>query len=335
MNPSVSMTLSNCFTETEITFSFDEAISNLDSGSIIKSFHCEGLEAELQESFKARLENYLHSIIDLCPYLKHMQIDVKSRNSFPHSAGIASSASAMAAFALSLTRIEKEIFPADNSLKTTEQFTQRASILSRIASGSACRSVYGDYAIWGELKNPKGSNDFALPINDVHESFKELADSILIVDSGTKDVSSSAGHSLMNTHPFNEVRFAQAKDNAKDIYHAMKAGDWDSFGEILELEALTLHGLMMSSSPSFVLLKPNSLKIIELVREFRSNTKVPLYFTIDAGPNIHLIYPLSHKVVIEEFINKKLKAYCENNMVIFDLIGSGPKELYSEFNTTV
>ncbi len=333
MNPSISMSLSTCHTETEIAFTFDEEITNMDSDSIIKSFNCEGLEPENQIAFKTRLESYLQAIEDLCPFLKHMQMDVKSKNSFPHSAGIASSASGMAAFALCLAKIENKLNQESSS--SAEDIKKRASILARIASGSACRSVFANYALWGKLEQPNGNDEFAVSLDSVHESFEKVADTILIIDSGKKDVSSSAGHGLMNTHPFNDVRFDQAKDNAKDIYSAMKAGDWKNFGEILELEALTLHGLMMSSSPSFVLLKPNSLKIIELVREFREETKTPLYFTIDAGPNMHLIYPLSHEDEIKAFINKKLKIYCENEMVIFDSIGTGPEELYSEFNREI
>lgn len=314
MNPSISMTLSNCVSKCSVEF-------ELDSNHIgISSFEFEGVE---NQAFRARLEKFLVSICDIYPLANKLSLKIKSENTFPHSAGIASSASAMSAFCACLVEIEQRVVGG------VENIDQRISMLSRLASGSACRSVFSHYAYWGEsrLAQLKSSNEYALEFHDFHDSFKEVMDSILIVSSEEKSVSSSQGHILMNGHPFKDARIEQAHENFTSIMSAMKTGDWDHFGEVLENEALTLHALMMSSYPSFILLKPNSLLIIEKVRAYRELTSDPLYFTIDAGPNIHLIYPASHAKSIKDFINTELSPICDQGRVIHDSIGPGKIQL--------
>ena len=314
MNPSISMTLSNCNTECTVNYEYSE------NGKGIESFLFEGNE---NNSFRQRLQKFLDSITDVYPIAKNLTLQIESKNTFPHSAGIASSASAMSAFCCCLVQIEKEL----DLLK--EDFYQRVSLLSRLASGSACRSIYPNYAYWGESKisSFESTNEYALKLEKVHESFKNVCDSVLIISGEEKSVSSSQGHQLMNGHPFKESRIEQANENFRTIVSAMETGDWESFGEILELEALTLHALMMSSTPSFVLLAPNSLAVIEKIRSFREKTGHQVYFTIDAGPNIHLIYPQSIEEEVKNFIDLKLLEYCENSNVIHDHIGQGFKKL--------
>jgi diphosphomevalonate decarboxylase len=304
------MTLSNCVSKCHIEYS----LSNTEAG--ISSFIFEGEE---NEAFKSRLQKFLDSIHDLYPLAKKINFKVTSENTFPHSAGIASSASAMSAFCACLVEIEEQV---EGNIENKDQ---RISTLSRLASGSACRSIYPNYAYWGEsrISELNSSNEYARELLTVHPEFKNVCDSILIVSGDEKSVSSSQGHILMNGHPFKESRIEQANDNFRSILNAMESGDWESFGEILENEALTLHALMMSSYPSFILLEPNSLTIIEKIRVFRKETKLPLYFTIDAGPNLHLIYPEKIKEQVEQFIDKSLKSLCADGKVIHDLIGSG------------
>ena len=77
------------------------------------------------------------------------------------------------------------------------------------------------------------------------------------------------------------------------LLQALKTGDWNTFVEISEEEALTLHGLMMSSNPGYVLLEGDSIRLVHFIRKLRSDHGLPVCFTIDAGPNIHMLYPLS------------------------------------------
>ncbi len=305
LNPSLSMTLSHCKTKCKIDYRLDKGKGK------IESFLFEGKE---NEKFKTRIENYLYSIKDVYKLADDLVLNIETENTFPHSAGIASSASAMAALCLCLASIENP-----------DNYQQRASYLSRLASGSACRSIYSNYAIWGKNDFLDSSDEYATAFSQVHENFNSLCDSILIVSSSEKEVSSSQGHALMNTHFYREGRLAQANENFRVLVNAMKIGDFDSFGVVLENEALSLHALMMSSYPSFCLLKPASLEIIQKIRHFRQETNIPCYFTIDAGPNIHLIYPSLHNTQVKDFISHECSEHLEN--VIHDKIGLGASRL--------
>jgi len=107
------------------------------------------------------------------------------------------------------------------------------------------------------------------------------------------------------------------------LIEVLKNGDLSRFISITESEALSLHAMMMSSQPYFILMKPNTLQIIEEVWNFRTSTDIPLSFTLDAGANVHLLFPKSHKVKVLEFINTKLIGYCQNEQYICDNIGQG------------
>ncbi len=171
-----------------------------------------------------------------------------------------------------------------------------ASHLSRLASGSACRSVYGGYVIWGNVPELAGtSDDFAIPVPfEVNPVFKGMKDAILVVSSKEKAVSSRAGHSLMEGHPYAGARYEMAMTNLLNLSEALRSGDFEEFVRITESEALNLHALMMSSHPSYLLIEPNTLNIVNAVRLFRKETKIPVCFTLDAGPNVHLLYPAAN-----------------------------------------
>jgi len=99
---------------------------------------------------------------------------------------------------------------------------------------------------------------------------------------------------------------------------------------IVENEALSLHAMMMTSNPSFLLLKPNSLELINRIRRFREKTQIPVCLTIDAGPNIHLLYFQENEMDVKAFIERELIAFCETGKWIDDQIGSGPERLSHE-----
>jgi diphosphomevalonate decarboxylase len=131
----------------------------------------------------------------------------------------------------------------------------------------------------------------------------------------------------MEGNPFAESRYQQAANHQSALVAAMQLGDIPAFGEIIENEALTLHALMMCSTPSYMLMLPNTLKIIDLIKTYRAENNVPLYYTLDAGPNVHLLYPEENAEEVELFIGKMLLPHCEQQRVIFDKVGSGPVRL--------
>ena len=330
-NPSISFTLSECRTETFIEYEKANRFGF--------SFFFEGKE---NPAFGAKIEKFLLDNQAFFPFINQLNLKVESRNSFPHSSGIASSASSMSAFVMGLIEIENLLIGQSafrqaqrpSLAKVPEPVEgpinmQKASFFSRLASGSAARSVFPAMALWGKTDCYKGSSDeYAVSLaDDIHPIFKTYHDSILIVSGETKSVSSRAGHALMEGNPYASARYAQANENIKNLLAALKSGDLATFINITESEALQLHALMMCSDPSFILMKPNTLSIINEIRGFREETKIPLCFTLDAGPNVHLLYPDSEAAKVEHFIQDVLTNYYDQGRWIADRAGDGPKKL--------
>jgi len=316
-NASLSFTLKESVSETVIEYCPTEG----------KDFKVDFfLDGEPQPEFSKKIHAYFDSIKHSMPFIAQLDFKINSKNTFPHSAGIASSASGMSAIALCLCDIEKKYFDKDSS---EEKFFQRASYFARLGSGSACRSVYGGIVQWGEIDGHRNtSNMFASEIgNEVDKLFEDFHDTILIVDSEQKKVSSTVGHSLMNDNIFASGRFIQADDNIKQLLQILKNGNLNDFIKIVESEALTLHSMMMTSNPYFLLMKPNTISIIEKIWEFRKETETPLCFTLDAGPNVHLLYPAKYASKVKKFIDTELIQFTINNMVINDMLGGGPERI--------
>lgn len=318
-NPSLSFTLDKAFSETSIIYHPKSGGTNEIELSFV-------LDGERNDEFENRIKGYLAQIKKGFPFLSQLKIEIQSRNSFPHSVGIASSASGMSALALCICSIEHQLF---NTLEDDQLFRQKVSFMARLGSGSACRSIFPKLALWGQTGLVSGaSNEYAIPIPEgIDPIFEKYSDAILIVQTEQKSVSSTAGHQLMEQHPFAALRYEEAKRNLHRLLETMRRGELDDFGKICEMEAMQLHALMMCSNPSYLLMKPNTLKIIDLIREFRITTQYPVYFTLDAGPNIHLLYPHTCKVEVENFINSVLVTYCEHGSWIADQVGQGPSQL--------
>lgn len=316
-NPSVSFTLDACKTTTTLTYSKKENKNDF-------SFDVY-LDGTKKDDFKPKIETFFKRVEQYLPFLRDYHFKIETSNTFPHSSGIASSASGMSVLALCLMSIEKQL----NSEITDVFFNQKASFLARLGSGSACRSIEGDLIVWGKHKKITGSSDvFGVKYPfEVHDNFKNYQDTILLVDKGEKQVSSTVGHDLMHNHPFAEQRFAQAHENLSKLISIFRDGNLKSFIEIVESEALTLHGMMMTSMPYFILMKPNTLEIINKIWSFRQETGLHICFTLDAGANVHILYPESEAKAIYEFIKTELVVYCQNGHYICDRIGFGAKQL--------
>ena len=317
-NPSISFTLDACFTQTVLAYKTKETPSD----DINLDFYFMG---EKNVAFGAKAKKFLEGISDIYPFLTQLDLQINTANSFPHSTGIASSAAGMSALSLCLCTLEDRLF---GTLSDADLFDQKASFLSRLGSGSACRSIFPHLAVWGKTPDVANSSDeFAVVYDNVHETYKTFCDSILIVSSDEKAVSSRAGHALMEGNPYASPRYTQANQRMTTLLSTLQNGDLETFGQIVEDEALTLHALMMASNPSFILMKPNTLRMIELIRAYRAETKHPVYFTLDAGPNIHLLYPNDIAYAVQVFINEQLIPLCENGNWIKDMVGEGPVEL--------
>jgi diphosphomevalonate decarboxylase len=314
-NPSISFTLNESYTQTSLEYSKKENDGNFD----VTVF----LDEDRNEKFEQKILVFLDKIKAELPLVSDYSFTLKTHNSFPHSSGIASSASGMSALSLCLLSLQGLVSP----IVDKEEFLQKASYFSRIGSGSASRSVYGGLVVWGrhaEIIN--SSDEYATPYPfEVDPVFETFNDTILLIHEGEKNISSTVGHSLMNTHPFAQQRFEEARVNLSRLVSVFRSGDLEEFGQIVEQEAMMLHALMMCSTPPYILMKPNTLAVIEKIWDFRKQNNVPLFFTLDAGANVHVLYPENDKTMVNGFIENELAGYCENKKYICDCVGNGPE----------
>ncbi len=323
-NPSISFTLDACATRTILEFQKLEKPGDQFSFEFF-------FEGKPKPDFIPKLNVFFERVAPYLPFLRQFHFKIDSLNSFPHSSGIASSASGMAALSLCLLEIERQLNPEMDAL----YFEQKSSFLARLGSGSACRSIAGDLIQWGKTPSIDKSTDLygiRYPF-EVHRDFKNYHDTILLVHKGQKMVSSTEGHGLMQGHPFAGQRFQQAHKNLERLQEVFGIGDLEEFIKIVESEALTLHAMMMTSQPYFVLMLPNTLEIIQRIWQFRKETGIPLCFTLDAGANVHVLYPQSVKERCIQFIQDELVAYCENGHYICDRIGQGARRMFPQPNT--
>ncbi|MBE7644782.1 diphosphomevalonate decarboxylase [Tenacibaculum finnmarkense genomovar ulcerans] len=318
-NASISFTLNNCHTITTIEF---EKIAKSNTPTFELFF-----EGKKKEDFKPKIAKFFERIQEYCPYILDYKMIISSENSFPHSSGIASSASGMSAIAMCLLSLEKALNPA----LTADFIHKKASFLARLGSGSASRSIEGPLVVWGKHPQIEGSSDlFAVKFPyKTHPIFENYCDTILLVDKGEKQVSSTVGHNLMHEHPYAEQRFIQANENLSKLSDILQNGKINEFITLVESEALTLHAMMLTSNPYFILMKPNTLEVINKIWEYRAQNNSNICFTLDAGANVHVLYPENEKKNVELFIKNKLADYCQKNQYITDYVGLGAKEIHA------
>ncbi len=316
-NASISFTLSNCHTKTTIDFLKKEKSDQAE----FKLF----FEGKEKAEFKPKIAEFFKRIQQYCPYVLEYNMTIHSENSFPHSSGIASSASGLSAIAMCLMSLETALNPG----LTQDFINKKASFLARLGSGSASRSIEGPLVVWGAHPEIEGSSDlFGVPFpHKVHANFNNYKDAILLVDKGEKQVSSTIGHNLMIDHAYAENRFKQANENLSKMAAILQSGDLKAFVRLVESEALTLHAMMLTSIPYFILMKPNTLEVIQKVWQYRQENNSNLCFTLDAGANVHLLYPESEEAPVNHFIENTLSPFCEKKQYIYDHMGAGAKQV--------
>lgn len=314
-NTSISFTLNNCHTTTKLVYEPKE-----DNSLSFDVF----LDGEEKLDFKPKIQTFFERIESYLPFLRNYHFSIHTSNSFPHSSGIASSASGMSALALCLMDIESQMHDISQ-----DYFNEKASFLARLGSGSASRSIEGPLIVWGAHEDVENSSNIYGVVyeEEVAPVFLNYQDTVLLVDVGQKKVSSSVGHNLMHDHPYAEMRFKQAQEHISKMKEILKTGDLDAFIALVESEALTLHAMMLTSMPYYILMSPNTLQIIEAIWAYREETGSKLCFTLDAGANVHLLYPEAEKEEVMQLIENKLLAYCQKGQYICDQVGNGAKKL--------
>ena len=201
------------------------------------------------------------------------RVRVVSRNNFPQGSGLASSASAFAA----LTVAANEALGLGLGMK-------ECSILARQGSGSAARSLYGGWVVWHP--GQRSEDSFAEPVAPMEHL--DVVDLVAIVSREHKKVGSQEGHALAKTSPLHDGRIAAVPGWLERALAALKAKDLATLGSIAELDALAMHGVMMTSTPSLLYWQPGTMQLLHAVRAWRDEG-LRCWFTIDAGPNVHIL----------------------------------------------
>ena len=308
-NPSISYTLNHCKTNTFMEFFADEQFS-------VQTY----LAGNEEKKFAEKIEKYFKNIEDFLPWILKGKYIIRTENTFPHSSGIASSASGFGAIAKCLMNLDEQF-----SGKIADDLkAKKESFLARLGSGSACRSLYNGLVVWGKTDEVEGSSDLyavQYPNEEIHPIFKNFNDWVLLIHEGQKTVSSTVGHGLMNTNPYAERRFQEARENFVPLKEILKTGNLEKFITLVEHEALTLHAMMMMSEPAFILMKTGTLEVINKLWNFRKETGHPLFFTLDAGANVHLLFPENESTrAIKDFISAELLPHTQKGGVVKDVM---------------
>jgi len=261
LNSSLSMTLSQATTITTVALD-----AHLPQDEVV----IDGQPAPPR--VRCRVVRHLDRVRKMARTEKHAR--VVSRNSFPRDAGIASSASGFAA--LTLGAVEA----AEQTL-TREELSR----LARLGSGSAARSIPAGFCEWHAGRGHESS--WAEPIAPP-QHWPQLRDVVAVLTRSPKSVSSSEGMALAQTSPHLETRLALIPGRLERLRQAIKERDVTVLGEISEEEAIELHFIAMSSRPPIYYWRPETLAVVHRVLTWRSDG-LRVYFTIDAGPNVHLL----------------------------------------------
>lgn len=291
-NDSISMNLDSCFTKT--TTEFDPKLKE-------DRVFIGGKEVGGEK--KDRVVEILNLIRKKAGIKVFARVE--SENNFPSDAGIASSASGFSALALSASRAA--------GLNLTEK---KLSILARTGSGSACRSIPDGFTYWKKGKDNATSYAFKI----AEPGFWDIRDIIAVTSLTGKKTSSTEGHSLAKTSPYFEKRIKGVGKRTLNLKKALIKKDFKTFGELLEEEAVDLHVMAMTSRPAVFYWNSGTMSVMHKIFELREKG-ILCYFTMDAGPNVHIICEGKN----EKRIKKEIEKLPEVEKVIVNKPGKGAR----------
>lgn len=309
VNPSISMTLSECVSRT--TVDFDPA-SRADDEVRIGRVEAPGGWADPGPSFSQRVLAHLAELRrrhGLESDRGHFR--VVTENSFPAAAGMASSASGFSALAVAVA-----------GALGAEPTAEELSALARSSgSGSASRSVMGGYVEWSvdpgddgdDAEDPRARQLFPA-------DHWRLCDVIAVVETGAKDVSSLEGHRRAPSSPYFERRLEELPRRLDTVRRGLAERDFDLLGSTVEEEAIDLHLIAMSSRPAVYYWSPATLAVLAAVRDLRREG-VAAWSTMDAGANVHVITPPENEAAVADRLGDILGVHS----VYRDHVGDGPR----------
>ena len=261
LNPSISMTMDSCVSRTTVELLAADA-----------SDECILDGSNAGEKTMRRVSGLLEVIRGKAARREGAR--VSSRNGFPAGCGIASSASGFAALAAAGA--------AAYGLQLDEH---ELSCLARLGSGSAARSVLGGFV---ELRAGASHEEAYAEQVAPEDAWPDLRDIVVIVSREGKKTSSAEGHRLAHTSEMYAGRLAAVPARAERVRRAVRERDIALLGEAAEEDALSMHAVMMTSKPPLMYWHPETLEVMRTIRDMR-NRGLMAYFTIDAGPNVHVL----------------------------------------------
>lgn len=293
-NNSLSLTLDAFYTDTKVTFD-----NHLEEDCLI-------LDGKKQSDTVLKKVKVILDLVRERAGISNYAL-VESKNHVPTAAGLASSASGLAALAGAAVQ--------SAGLRLSDQDLSR---LARRGSGSACRSIYGGFAEW--QKGASDADSYAVSIDDAEWDIGML---FIIVEDAKKDVSSRDGmRRTVESSPFYEGWLATVDNDMAAIKEAISNKDIEQIGAIAEHNALKMHATTLGALPPFTYWTPESMRAMDCVRKLRKEG-YPVYFTMDAGPNVKLIGKQSQMTELKE----KLLADFNETQLITAKPGPGIKVL--------
>lgn len=277
-NPSISMNLSAAITTTTVEFLEGlkkDVITFLPENCTFFPRPREKGAHTMTENEAARISHFL----DLIRKRANISLRAKvvTQNTFPKGTGIASSASGFAALALAASR-------AVGLVLSEKELT----ILARMGSGSACRSIPDGFVLWEAGPPAGGSLDTSYAYSLFSYTHWDLRDIVVIVTEEEKNISSTGGMADVETSPLWQKRQKEVSERIEEVKDALARKDIVLLGETIEEDCLSMHEVMQTQQPPLVYWTEETRQVIDLTRSMLTNG-IPVYFTIDAGPNVHLI----------------------------------------------
>lgn len=275
MNNSLSLTLDAFYTETTVTFN-----DNLKKDE----FYLDN-ETIVGDQF-TKVSSFLDLIRNLAD-TPNLFAEVYSTNAVPTAAGFASSASGFAALAAAATRALD---------LTIDQ--QTLSRLTRQGSGSACRSIYGGFVEWEKGVLDDGSDSYAVPV--APKDHWDVRIAAVVLSSDQKNISSRVGmRRTVDTSPFYSSWVDAIPTDLAQIKAAIHERDFEKVGEIAEANCQKMHATTLAANPPFTYWHDTTLTVMQTVQALRAKG-IPAYFTIDAGPNVKVLYQPENEQVIQQ-----------------------------------
>lgn len=285
-NPSLSMTLDRLCTFAEVRIvarggGTTQIVSEMPSGLPDWAFDV-AFVPNITQAGRDRMIAHMDRIRGCFPDSSSWSIELRTANTFPDSAGIASSASSFAAVTLGVSSILSGNVDRFRSRWVSDaEWRGDFASISRQGSGSSCRSLDGPWVIWEDsgVRVPRST----LP---------PLTDLVLLVDAGQKEVSSSEAHDRSKTSPLWVGRPDHARERLDRMEKALAFGDLRAVALLSWMESWEMHSLFHTSKETFTYFKPLTIEALRWAESFLQDP-VPPIVTMDAGPNLHFLVPTS------------------------------------------